>query len=187
MVTSSGAPGDTALPDFDPAVIVELDLRDELRAGQPPLPRIMAAAATMPPGGVLHLRTPFQPRPLFTLLGQQGFLHHTHPFAEDDWSCWFWRAETPPATRLDQVEEPSPEIAPGLLDLRRMPPPEPLLVILERVAHGGEGFDALLPFNPTLLHALLAEQGWQATVVEEGSDGAVRMRIERRSAAEPRR
>lgn len=177
-VTSTGAPGDSALPDFDPAAIVELDLRDDIRAGLPPLPRILAATKELAAGGVLHLRTPFQPRPLFALLGKEGFLHHTHPFAEDDWSCWFWRAETPPPARVTAPAEATPEPEAGLLDLRLLPPPEPLLRILERIAQGAEPFDVLLPFNPELLHALLAEQGWSATLVEEASDG-VRLHLAR--------
>lgn len=177
-VTSTGAPGDTALPDFDPAVIVDLDLREELRAGTPPLPRILAAADQLGAGGVLHLRTPFQPRPLFALLGQRGFLHHSRPFAEDDWSSWFWRADRPPEERT-RVPEPATEPVPGVLDLRRLPPPEPLVIIMERTARSNEAFEVLLPFDPDILRGFLEQQGWQATLLEAGTDG-VRLRIAKR-------
>ena len=176
-VTSSTTPGDAALPDFDPAVIVELDLREDLHGGGPPLPRILAAAKQVGPGGVLHLRTTFLPEPLFAVLNQQGFLHQTQSFAEDDWSSWFWRSETPPEARASRPTPPPSAPAAGALDLRLLPPPEPLLVILDRIGGNEEPFEVLLPFNPDLLHNLLAEQGWQATVVEEGTDG-VRLRIE---------
>jgi len=47
------------------------------------------------------------------------------------------------------------------LDLRALPPPEPMLRILERI-EGGEGPHAfLLPFAPTPLYPLLASYGWQ--------------------------
>ena len=178
-VTSTGAPGDTALPDFDPDVIVDLDLREELRAGNPPLARIIEEADRLEPGGVLHLRTPFQPRPLFALLRERGFVHHSQPFAEDDWSSWFWRAGTPPERRvaLDApvTSHQSPDDA---LDLRLLPPPEPLLIILERIGRHPEPFDVLLPFDPDVLRNFLAAQGWTATLVEVGTDG-VRLRIER--------
>jgi len=174
---TTDAPGDSTLPDFDPDVIVELDLREELRAGVPPLARINAEADRLGPGGVLHLRTPFQPRPLFALLGQRGFLHHSQPFAEDDWSSWFWRADTPPERRPEPdapvPSQPSPDDA---LDLRLLPPPEPLLIILDRVGHHPEPFDVLLPFDPDVLRDFLAAQGWTATLVEAGTDG-VRLRI----------
>lgn len=177
-VTTTGAPGDAALPDFDPDVIVDLDLREELRAGVPPLTRINEAADHLSPGGVLHLRTPFQPRPLFALLGQRGFLHHSQPFAEDDWSSWFWRADTPPERRVVQkapvASHQSPDDA---LDLRLLPPPEPLLIILEHIGQYPEPFDVLLPFDPGMLRSFLAPQGWTATLVEAGTDG-VRLRIE---------
>ena len=157
IVTTTGAPGEAALPDFDPNVIVDLDLREELRAGVPPLARINEAADQLGPGGVLHLRTLFQPRPLFALLGQRGFLHHSQPFAEDDWSSWFWRAD-------------------DALDLRLLPAPEPLLVILGRIGQHPKPFEVLLPFDPDVLRNFLAAQGWTATLVEAGTDG-VRLRI----------
>lgn len=175
-VTTTGAPGDSALPDFDPDVIVDLDLREELRAGVPPLARINEEADRLGPGGVLHLRTPFQPRPLFALLGQRGFLHHSQPFAEDDWSSWFWRADTPPERRV-AAPQPSAAVEEGVLDLRALPPPEPLLIILDRIGHYPEPFDVLLPFDPDVLRDFLAAQGWTATLMEVGTDG-VRLRIE---------
>ena len=178
IVTTTGAPGDAALPDFDPDVIVDLDLREELRAGVPPLARINDAADHLSPGGVLHLRTPFQPRPLFALLGQRGFLHHSQPFAEDDWSSWFWRADTPPERRVAlDAPVPSPQSPGDALDLRLRPAPEPLLIILERIGRHPEPFDVLLPFDPDMLRTFLAAQGWTATLVEAGTDG-VRLRIE---------
>jgi len=65
------------LPDFDPAVVVDLDVRDDLRAGREPLARILATAEALPAGGVLHLRAPFQPTPLFTVLARLGYAFHT--------------------------------------------------------------------------------------------------------------
>jgi hypothetical protein len=176
-VTQTGVPGDTALPNFDPHVIVDLDLREELRAGSPPLPRILKAAESLGPGGVLHLRTPFQPRPLFTLMGQRGFLHHTQPFAEDDWSSWFWRADTPPPARVMSPEPAAPPEE-GVLDLRLLPPPEPLMIILDRTSRSDDPFDVLLPFDPDILRSFLTAQGWTATLTEAGTDG-VRLRISR--------
>ena len=177
IVTTTGAPGEAALPDFDPNVIVDLDLREELRAGVPPLARINEAADQLGPGGVLHLRTLFQPRPLFALLGQRGFLHHSQPFAEDDWSSWFWRADTPPERRVAQeAPVPSPQSPGDALDLRLLPAPEPLLVILGRIGQHPKPFEVLLPFDPDVLRNFLAAQGWTATLVEAGTDG-VRLRI----------
>lgn len=173
--------GDAALPDFDPEVVVDLDLREALRAGTAPLGQILAAAGELAPGGVLHLRTTFQPQPLFGLLGQRGFLHHTQRFGEEDWSSWFWRPETPPIRR--EIPGDAARLDPaGSLDLRGHPAPQPLEIILEKVASAEEPFEVLLPFDPGLLRDLLMQQGWQSNVVQQGIDG-VRIRIARHQPA----
>ncbi len=176
-MTALDASEDPALPDFDPDAIVDLDLREELRAGNSPLAHITEEADRLGPGGVLHLRTPFEPRPLFALLDQRGFVHRSQPFAEDDWSSWFWRVDAPPERR-PTVPEATPAREEGTLDLRQLPPPEPLLIILERIAGHSDPFDVLLPFGPDMLHTFLAAQGWAATAMEVGTDG-VRLRIAR--------
>jgi hypothetical protein len=177
-MTALDASEDPSLPDFDPDAIVDLDLREELRAGTSPLAHITEAADRLGPGGVLHLRTPFEPRPLFALLDKRGFVHHSQPFAEDDWSSWFWRVDTPPERR-PAVQMATTTVDEGTLDLRQLPPPEPLLIILERIASHSAPFDVLLPFDPDMLHTFLAAQGWAATMVEAGTDG-VRLRIARK-------
>jgi len=47
------------------------------------------------------------------------------------------------------------------LDLRALPPPEPMLRILERIEEGEGPHAFLLPFAPTPLYPLLASYGWQ--------------------------
>src|SRR5690606_30324432 len=49
-------------------VIVDLDVREDLRSGREPFSRIMAAVATVPPGGTLRLRATFEPVPLYAVL-----------------------------------------------------------------------------------------------------------------------
>ena len=73
------------------APIVALDVRDDLRAGREPLQRIMMAVEALQPGEVLQVRATFAPMPLLDLLSGRGFVHHMEPFADDDWSVWFWR------------------------------------------------------------------------------------------------
>jgi hypothetical protein len=163
-------------PDFDPAAIVDLDVRDDLLAGREPLPRITAAARTLDAAGVLHLRTTFRPVPLFSFLGRQGFSHHSEEYAADDWSTWFWRgtprvAPPPPAGgALATTDE--------IVDLRLFPPPQPLNWILERIEVDDADFEVLLPFFPSPLVPLLEDVGREVVLVEEADDG-VRVRITR--------
>ncbi|MBK9547981.1 MAG: DUF2249 domain-containing protein [Gemmatimonadetes bacterium] len=89
------SPYGNMLPEFDPSTIVDLDVRDELAAGREPLPQILKVAEQLGPGQVLHLRSPFRPSPLSARLGHLGFASHSFCFGDDDWSTWFWKADTP--------------------------------------------------------------------------------------------
>ena len=158
------------LPDFDPAVVVDLDVRADLLAGREPLARILAAAESLPKGSVLHLRSPFQPTPLFTVLSRIGFAFHTESFADDDWSSWFWQGTPAVARPLAAALEPID--SDGIWDLRNVPAPEPLRLVLERIAGASVAFDVLLPAFPEILAALLAGHGWEMTLLAHSGGGA---------------
>ncbi|MES2305318.1 MAG: DUF2249 domain-containing protein [Gemmatimonadota bacterium] len=162
------------LPEFDPAHLVELDLRELLRAGGAPKAQILEAVAALPAEGVLHLRTPFLPVPLIQLLEQRGFQHHAASFSESDWSVWFWRGL--PAVRTASSATGSAIAQDGAEDLRMLPPPEPLLRILERIDSERAPFDVLLPFFPQPLVEVLHDGSWSVVLVSEASDG-VRVRL----------
>lgn len=66
-----------------------VDVRDDLRAGREPFPRIIAAAQQCRPGDAFLLRAIFDPKPLYALLGGKGFEAWTERLAEDDWKVHF--------------------------------------------------------------------------------------------------
>lgn len=167
-------------PDFSPSRIVELDVREVIAAGREPLPTILAASEELAPGWVLHLRSPFQPVPLFTVMGERGFAHHSTMFAPDDWSTWFWREG-------EAVERAAPPAAPeraaappGSWDLRDLPPPEPLLAILARVEEAASPFSVVLPGHPAPLPHLLDGLGWTMIAQSPLPDGSVVLRMQPR-------
>jgi hypothetical protein len=126
---------------------------------------------------VLHLRTPFQPAPLFQVLSQRGFAHRSEAFAADDWSSWFWRSDSPPLPAAP-AGAPAAAAPSGVIDLRHLPPPEPLVAILARITRDDAPFDVLLPFDPPILDAMLAQQGWRVERIDANADGA-RLRLVR--------
>jgi len=87
---------------------VDLDVREDLLRGKEPFSRIMAAVAALVPGQVLVLRAPFEPAPLYRVLGQRGFAHWTESHAADDWSVWIY----PDRVGLDVRGLEPPAVAP---------------------------------------------------------------------------
>lgn len=70
-----------------------LDVRPELEQGGEPFVRIMEAALAIKPGGTLVIVAPFEPVPLYAVLGAQGFAHETEKVATDEWVVCFSRGE----------------------------------------------------------------------------------------------
>lgn len=65
------------------------------------------------------------------------------------------------------------------IDVRGLPPPQPLVAILRRLeshGHDGRPLVVLLDRDPALLYPELAERGWQAERLE-GESGEVRLRL----------
>ena len=78
---------------------VHVDVREDVRRGDEPLARIMAAVRDLGADAALVLRTPFEPVPLYDVLGKRGLAHWTERRAADDWMVWFYRGAASPASR----------------------------------------------------------------------------------------
>jgi uncharacterized protein (DUF2249 family) len=179
-------------------LIVDLDVREQLRAGEEPFSRIMAAVAKVGEGGALRLRTTFEPVPLFHVLGKRGFAHRARQEAHDDWTVLFLHSVGPaPDPELSTapagpvpVEEEAPHprsagrpasephtggTAPGTvveLDVRGMEPPEPLLRTLAALDALPPGSTLVQLNHRTPRHLLprLEELGFGYTVEHVGPD-----------------
>jgi hypothetical protein len=66
-----------------------LDVRPDLESGGEPFVRIMEAASAIEPGGTLVIIAPFEPVPLYGVLGAHGFSHETAMIAADEWIVRF--------------------------------------------------------------------------------------------------
>ena len=68
-----------------------LDVRPDLESGSEPFVRIMEAATALQPGQTLVLIAPFEPIPLYDVLGARGFSHETEQATSDEWVVRFAR------------------------------------------------------------------------------------------------
>ena len=66
-----------------------VDVRPDLARGDEPFVRIMEAAATIHPGETLAIVAPFEPVPLYGVLGERGFTHETRKITEGEWIVQF--------------------------------------------------------------------------------------------------
>ncbi len=179
------------------APVREVDVREDLRSGNEPFSKIMAAVAALGDGEILRLRTTFEPVPLFTVLGKRGFVHASEEHGADDWSVWFWRpaedASTVDASSGARVADtssvdvspvadaaPDPASVAGVnvdettlvLDVRGLEPPEPLMRTLAALETLPEGHQ-LLQVNarvPQFLFPMLVERGFACDVDESHAD-----------------
>ena len=178
------------------ATVVEVDVREDLRAGREPFSKIMAAVQAAGAGEVLWLRATFEPVPLYTVLAKRGFVHEARAEGPEDWSIWFWRPETsggdPRATALPRAEPAETEAASEAprepatatvrLDVRGLEPPEPMVRTLAALETLPEGH-TLVQINvrvPQFLLPILAERGYAWEVDESPADHVV-VRIRRRT------
>ncbi len=160
---------------------VKLDVREDIREGREPFARIMAAVEGLPPDGVLVLRAPFEPVPLYRVLGRRGFAHWAEGLGVGDWSVLFFRA-------ADTVEAaPSPLTAERRsaaagdtvrVDVRGLEPPLPMVRVLEAVETlaPGQRLEVWHDRRPVFLYPQLEERGCRHTT-DESEPGLIRILI----------
>ncbi|HSF02081.1 MAG TPA: DUF542 domain-containing protein, partial [Solirubrobacterales bacterium] len=125
--------------------MVHLDAREDIRRGIEPFARIMAAVKGLQEEEALVLLAPFEPIPLYKVLGRRGFAHWTERRAADDWAVWFYRqpAAAGCAAPADLGPSTSASKTSGL-DVRGLEPPLPMVRILERLDGLGPGQELLV-------------------------------------------
>ena len=169
------------------APVVEVDVREDLRAGREPFSKIMAAVSVLATGEVLRLRATFEPAPLYAVLGKRGFLHETYNEGPEDWSVYFWQAKPGGASAgsaaVPAASEAGVQTEPGTLrlDVRGLEPPEPMQRTLEALETLPTGH-TLVQVNvrvPQFLLPILAERGYEWEIDESAADHVL-VRIRRR-------
>jgi uncharacterized protein (DUF2249 family) len=159
---------------------VRVDVREDLRRGDKPIARIMAAVNALDPDQALEVRAPFEPVPLYGVLARQGLSHWVGARNPDDWSIWFYRDAA-------IVTEPPREAVVScsgrttMLDVRGLEPPEPMRMVLEQIGTLGEGdtLEVIHCRRPVFLYPQLDERGF-LHATDEPEAGVVRIVIRRR-------
>jgi uncharacterized protein (DUF2249 family) len=173
-----------ARSDVPEARRMHLDVREDVRLGEEPFARIMTAVKALADDQTLVLRAPFEPIPLYDVLGKRGFSHWTERHASDDWSVSFYREATPLVPSGPPVPEP-PTAARGraVLDVRGLEPPQPMVRILEAVARLAPGAELEVRHDrrPIFLYPQLDERGCLHET-DEPEPGLVRILIRRSGA-----
>lgn len=154
-----------------------LDVREELRNGGEPLPRILKAVGSLAPGQALRLLATFEPLPLYAVLGRKGFDHKTVRHSEGDWEVLFspQGLQPNPGAPASAFKEssaagwPSPSTH---VDNRGLEPPEPMIRILDALEHlePGQVLEALNEREPVFLYPELQARG-AAIHIEKVSEG----------------
>ncbi|MBX5436973.1 MAG: DUF2249 domain-containing protein [Alicyclobacillaceae bacterium] len=154
--------------------IVDLDVREMLRAKQEPFQVIMQTVAGLGPEDVFQLHATFRPDPLLRVLGKQGFQHAVVQEADDHFIVQFYR---------EQADRPYFH-----LDNRGLEPPQPMVRVLEfldghEACQTGElGLEIWNDRVPAFLFPELEERGYEYDV-EDADEGSVRVRIRKPASA----
>lgn len=173
-----------ALLDLPGSRLVAVDVREDVRRGQEPFARIMAAVNALGPDQVLVLRAPFEPIPLYDVMGKRGFAHWTERHAPDDWSVWFHQGACASVGAAEPVGAGNTMRDPvQVIDVRGLEPPQPMVRVLEALDRLGPGaqLEVLHERRPIFLYPQLDERGFTHET-DEPEPGLVRIVIRRPEA-----
>ena len=161
-----------------------LDVREDIGRGGEPLQRILAAVDALGAGEALVLRVPFEPLPLYKVLGARGFGHRAERRAPGDWWVWFYRDAASPAAPTarsphgDAVSPAAGDRRTVRLDVRGTEPPWPMVRVLEALERLGPGdrLEVLHDRRPLFLYPQIDERGFRHQT-EELEPGLIRIVI----------
>jgi uncharacterized protein (DUF2249 family) len=174
------APKPAALMGLGEDQIVHLDVREDIRRGVEPFARIMAAVKSLGDGQALVLQTPFEPIPLYDVLGKRGLHHWSEAEGLTDWSVWFYRDAAHTAREAGERPAPGATGSPTALDVRGLEPPLPMVRVLERAdaLSVAEELEVVHDRRPLFLYPQLEERGF-VHETDEPEPGVIRIRIRR--------
>ncbi len=147
--------------------LITLDVRPILNQGIDPFKDIMAKVKELKSDEVLLIINSFEPIPLYSVLGSKGFDHWIEK-ENDFFRVYFFKKEDSAAISPKNNQDILPEELNFEkvieLDVRELPPPEPMMKILETLPQIDEKSVLLVHHHrePVMLYPKLEERGYQA-------------------------
>lgn len=146
--------------------IIELDVRPIINSGKDPFLDIMNKVKCLKDDEVLLIINSFEPIPLYTVLGEKGFDHYTEK-EDEAFKVYFFKSSSKKniSDKKSESEISLSEFENVIeLDVRELPPPEPMMKIFEKLSEVNEKTILLVHHHrePLMLYPKLDERGFEA-------------------------
>lgn len=128
------------LVGIQPGLIIEFDVREILQKDHDPLPHILKMLRSLREEQVLKIINSFEPLPLMTLLGKQGYGSYSEMIDTQLFHTYFFREGKDPVIPETRIENRSADWEKLLrqflgkleiIDVRQLEMPGPMMAILE--------------------------------------------------------
>ncbi len=153
---------------FSNEKIVQLDVRPILNSGKDPFNDIMKKIKDLKDDETLLIINSFEPIPLYSVLGRKGFDHFTQKEGDVFKVYFFKQRQSQGELSSENLKKDEPDLnnfeKVVELDVRDLPPPEPMIKILEMLSQIDEQTVLLVHHHrePIMLYPKLEERGYEA-------------------------
>lgn len=163
--------------EIDQNKVVTFDVRPIIAGGKDPLKFILAKIKELKNDEILLLINSFEPIPLYTVLGRQGYAHKTEK-ENDVFKIYFYKDSILNAAEDETKSHSDDEINIAdfeniiEIDVRELEPPEPMVKILEALSKIDDKTALLMHHHrePLMLYPKLEERGYRAFCTKINED-----------------
>lgn len=155
------------LNNIHPDKFIKLDVRPTIDSGKDPFLQIMEKIKVLKDDEVFHLINSFEPMPLYSVLANKGFEHWTEK-VDGVFNVYFFK-DIYKSAKAEQskanVQSVNPDYKKVIeIDVRELAPPEPLIMILEKLSEVDEKTVLVVHHHrePAMLYPKLEERGYTA-------------------------
>jgi len=166
-------PSSNHIQEINEENVVDLDVREMLKAGKDPFNVIMNALSNLSTNSVLKIINTFEPTPLISILSKKGYVHNTiviekqlvHTYFKKDSAIIFDNKEIIDNNSSEEITIVLKSFGTNIkeLDVRHLEMPLPMAMILNELPSLPEDYILLVNHKkvPKFLFPELAERGYQ--------------------------